>query len=99
MVHQAQMERKLMIEELQRSGAHQQASEPSHAASIQNEAQHRTTNFATPFEDAAAQVKKKLRHEQQIQEALRYFDEKDASAAKQISTIMGSFDDKHTRPF
>lgn len=73
-----QMERQWIVEEVRKTGVQLQVPEPTYAASIQDEVRQRTTAFATPVQAAIAQTQKKLRHGQQAQDALRYFDEKEA---------------------
>ena len=73
-----QMERQRIVEEVRKTGVQLKVPEPTYAASIQDEVQQRTTAFATPVQAAIARAQKNLRHGQQVQEALRYFDEKEA---------------------
>jgi hypothetical protein len=86
-VRQEQMERLLIAEEIRKNGIQVEPPERPYSASIQDEVQERVTTFATDEQIAAAKAKKELRHQQQVQEALRYFDEKaqKASAAKKAS--------------
>lgn len=98
-IKQERMERKLAVEEIRKNGVQLEAPEPSYSASIKEEIQQRTTTFTTPVQAAAAQAKKQLKHEQQVQEALRYFDQKKASASRQASPLTRLLDGKQTLSF
>jgi hypothetical protein len=53
-----------------------------------------------PGDIAADRAKSELRVQQQVQEALRYFDQKKATAAKQVSPLMGlAFNGQKLKPF
>jgi hypothetical protein len=88
-VQQERMQRKLIVEEIRKKGVQLKISEPSYSASIKDEIQQRTTTFATP----AAQAKKQLKQEQQVQ------DQKKDSASKQASPLLRLLNSKQTLSF
>jgi hypothetical protein len=97
-VRQEQIERGLIVDEIRKNGIQNGLPERPVLASIQDEAQEPVATFATDQQAAAAQAKKqKLKVQQQVQEALRYFEEKaqkasavkKATAAKKASPLKG----------